>query len=84
MQLGHEIRAARGARTRREFGDVFGVTELTVWKWETGRAVPTDLGTIAALIEEGVPSEAFGPQVVRLVAAVVAPWTPRERAEAFA
>ena len=84
MQLGHEIRAARGERTRREFADAGGVTEVTVWKWENGRAVPTDLTTIAWLIEEGVPSEAFGPQVVRLVAAVVAPWTPRERAEAFA
>ena len=54
----YSIRQALG-QTRAEFGDVIGVTDRTIWQWETGNSQPTPeyLEAIRKLVPDGADAE---------------------------
>lgn len=56
-KLGAAIRAARGERSRLAWAIELGVTEKTIYSWETGATRPKDPTHIRRLSEAGVPIE---------------------------
>jgi hypothetical protein len=56
-ELGEAIRRARGPRTRREFSDVIGATQNSIYSWEAGTNAPRTRPYIRALIKAGVSAE---------------------------
>ena len=61
--LAHAIVRVRGLRTRREFADALGVTEQTVYNWETGRTRPTRLVDAVELYKAGVGAHLLHPDL---------------------
>jgi len=44
--------------TRRQFGDLFGVSEWTVWAWETGRRNPSP--SVYIILAQRLPEAILG------------------------
>jgi len=55
-----KIRSARKVLnlTRRKFGDLFGVSEWTVWAWETGRRNPSR--SVLIILAQKLPEAILG------------------------
>lgn len=53
--LGTAIRSARGSDSPTQFAARLGIDQSTLYRWETGRAVPRGLAHARALEKAGVP-----------------------------